>query len=84
MERVQAALARVTYIQVAVATKIRQDLVTYWPKFEEFSWGVGLNKTRATNKRQRQTSNPYFLMWIKSLRFGYIAQHKYKHDATAI
>ena len=78
----QACLASVIYIQVAVLTEINPDLITYWPKFEWVSWGVGANKAKATNKHEKRTSNLYFLAWTISVTSGYIAQHKGKHGAS--
>ena len=46
----QASLTRGIYIQVAVAIEVDPDFMKYWPKFEYIGWGVGPNKSRATNK----------------------------------
>ena len=79
----QAGLASVICIAVAAATRINHNIITYWPKFEWVSWGVGTNKARATKRHKKKTSKLYFLVWIGNLSFGYIVQHKCKHGATA-
>ena len=68
--------ANVTHIQVAVITKINQDLIIYWPKCRKVSWGVGPNKSRAMNKHKKCISNPYFAAQFESVIFGDIIQHK--------
>ena len=83
MERVQAHLARVIYIQVAVATEFNPNLMIYWPKCRYVSWGAGPNKSRATNRHKKCTFNPYLAVQIGSVTFRNNAQHKGKHGATA-
>ena len=46
-------MASVIYTKAAIATKISYDLVIYWPKFEQVSWGVRPNKARATYKHEK-------------------------------
>ena len=79
----QAALASIIYTQVAVAINISHELLIYWQKFKEVSWGAGPNNAKIANKYKKWTSYLYFEVWIESLTFGYIAQHKCKHGAAA-
>ena len=69
----QAGPASEICIQVAAATEINPDFMTYWPYLRRLVGVLGQNKSRALNKHEKCTTNPYFAVWIGSVVFGYIA-----------
>ena len=72
----QAGLVNIIHTQIAVVSEISPDIIAYWPEFVSVSWWIELNKSMAMNEHKKLTSNLYFVVWIRSMTFRYIAQHK--------